>query len=129
LHFKTEFSQAKNQRRGLQMKPEKFSPFALYGNKEIFQKMLKNGYTEVAFGGGEWVDDFRIVGIFVFYHQRKKNVYTYQTPKFVTLDAHTMCGVKFEKKYRIKQFEKYVQKMKISIGPKTDLKKVLEKLN
>lgn len=95
------------------IKPEEFSPMQMYGNKDIFQKMLNEGYTEVALGGGDWVDDYRIVGIFAFFHPNGK-IHTFETPKYDD-GGHTMRGTQFEANYTMKGFEKYKENHKIEM--------------
>ena len=35
-------------------KVESCSPLGMYGRKEVFENRVKEGYTEVALGGGDW---------------------------------------------------------------------------
>ena len=77
-------------------KPEEFSELGLYGRKDIFEKRIKEGYTGIALGGGEWVGDSRIVRICIFYHPDGR-IATYEHPKDHD-GTHTMGGVNHLKK-------------------------------
>ncbi len=109
------------------MKPEKFSTLEMYGRREVFKKKQSEGYTEVAFGGGDWVGAERIVAIWTFYHPAKKfrNVSTLQHPKHFD-GEHTLRGTPFEKDYSQREFEEYVQKMQIRIHNKQNLAELLQ---
>lgn len=43
--------------------PDVFSPLGMYGDREVFFRMLEAGFTRVAFGSGAWVNASRIVAI------------------------------------------------------------------
>lgn len=104
-------------------KPEEFSALGLYGRKDLFEKRFNEGFTEVAFGSGGWVGDFRIVSIFAFYHPAGK-IATLETPKSYEA-GHTSRGAPFEREYTHKTFEEYREKYQIRMGNKTDLGKLV----
>ena len=49
------------------MNPEQFHTAKTYGDCKIFRKRFIEGYREVAFGMGEWVDNKKMVAIWIFY--------------------------------------------------------------
>jgi hypothetical protein len=109
------------------MKPEEFSTLEMYGKREIFERKQNEGYTEVAFGGGDWVDSNRIVALWAFYHPTKMfgSVSTLQYPKFDD-GTHTIRFKPFERKYSQEGFERYLQKMQIKMGDRENLAKLLQ---
>ncbi|MDP2628687.1 MAG: hypothetical protein Q8P15_02190 [Nanoarchaeota archaeon] len=112
------------------IKPEEFSLLGMYGNKEIFEKRSKQGYTEVAHGSGEWIGDKRIVSLWIFYHPKRRFlnfVTTYEYPKFFV--GTNMHGKPFESIYTEKGFEKYMVKNKIKVGKRVNLKEILDRWN
>jgi hypothetical protein len=113
--------------------PDKWSLLGMYGNKDIFKQKLKEGYTEVAFGGGKWNKGYRIVALYVFRKPGKKLFWrfrtssviaTYEHPKF-QLDYYTMHGKPFEARYTERSFKKYTEKHLITISSFTDLATLL----
>ena len=107
------------------MKPECLSPLAMYGRKDVFENRVREGYTEVAFGGGDWVGEQRIVRLWVFYHPEGK-IATYEHPKFMTLDTHTMRGQPFEKEYTEGEFQKHQKQFKLKVGNRRSLAEVVQ---
>ena len=125
------------------MEEEKFSTMTMYGNKRIFDKRLKEGYTEVALGSGEWVSapagsEQRIVKLFVFYHPNGK-VATYEHPK-ANHGFGNIHGQPFEAEYNTKRtligklfgtnsfkdsFENHLKEFKIALGEKGDLAEIV----
>lgn len=106
-------------------KPEEFSLIGMYGKKDIFEKRVREGYTEVAFGGGDWVGDQRIVSLWAFYHPNGR-IATYEHPKSMTLDCHTVRGRPFEAEYTKRKFQKHLQKFKIRLGEGSGLAQLVE---
>jgi hypothetical protein len=53
----------------------------LYGDRKVFEGMLRRGYKEVAFGGGPWVGSTKLVGVYVFRGSPTGEVGTLQTWK------------------------------------------------
>ncbi len=99
---------------------------AYYMNPEVLKKRAEEGFTHINFGGGEWVEDFRIVRLFVFYHPDGR-IATYEHPKGMTHDGYTMRGKPFEKIYTKKEFEDYTKRFKIRLRPEVDrIEKILE---
>jgi hypothetical protein len=109
------------------MNPEEFSPLGMYGNKEIFERRLNEGYTEVAHGSGEWIGDNRIVALWAFFHPKRffRKVATHQHPKGY-FDGHTFHGKPFETAYTEKGFKKYCENNKIVLGERQDLAKIVK---
>ena len=106
-------------------KPDEFSPLGLYGRKDAFEKRVRDGYTEVAYGGGDWVGNQRIVRLWAFYHP-DGSIATYEHPKGMTPDMHTIRGQPFEAEYTEREFQEHLENFRIKIGPKTGLKKLVE---
>lgn len=105
------------------MQPEEFSTVAMYGNREIFERKLAEDYTEVAFGGGPWIDDFRIVAIWIFYHPSGK-VATYQHPKTM-YNLTTFRPTPFEAEYDIGELGAYLTKHQITLGARGSLAELM----
>ena len=105
------------------VKPEEFSRLGMYGRKDIFERRLNESYSEVAFGGGDWVNNQKIVGLFVFYHPNGK-IATLEHPKFDD-GYHTIRGQPYEAEYNNKKFEKHLKKFQLKVGTKTDLAKIV----
>lgn len=99
----------------------------LFGNKEVFSKKLSEGYTEIAFGHGQYNNNLKkISSIFVFYDS-EGNVSTYQYPKSIDLPDPFPCrGQPFERKYSKKEFERYLELKKITLGKNSKLVDVLK---
>ena len=108
------------------IKPAKFSPLAMYGSREVSEKRLREGYVEIAFGSGEWVNDFRIVRLWVFFHPNG-NIATYEHPKLMEPSMRTYHGAPFEAQYSERQFDAYKQKHQITVGRKWSLGEILER--
>ena len=107
------------------MKSEEFNLIKAYGKRDIFEKRLQEGYTEIAFGNGPWVKNQRIVVLFVFYHPNGE-VATYEHPKFIN-EGHTVRGKPHEEKYNQKKFNKLKEKWDLKVDDKKhNLKEILE---
>ncbi len=107
-------------------KPEEFSKLKMYGEKEIFEKKVEEGYTEVAYGdGGDWFDDQRIVSLFAFYHPNGK-VATYEHPKRMTFDGHTMRSRPFQAEYNKIEFQIHLQEFQIKLEKKVGLEELVK---
>jgi hypothetical protein len=85
---------------------EPFSALTMYGNKEIFARRLKEGFTDCTVGSGSWVGNKRIVQLFVFYHPDGR-IATYEHPKYMGVDQHTYRGLPFEAEYTKETFVKH----------------------
>ena len=96
----------------------------MHGNKDIFQERLKQGFTTVSFGTGEWIDDYRIAGVWIFKRP---------TGKVATLEYHearsstgiAIRGVPEQKTYTRRTWQKYAKRHKIKIGAERDLAELL----
>lgn len=112
-----------------QLLPEAFSLIGMYGAREVFERRQREGYTEVAFGRGEWVDMNRIVAIWVFYRRPsfwRNPIATHEFPKFELLDGGTMRGDPVERTYSQKRFDRHLSKYQITLGPRQKLSETLE---
>ena len=71
------------------------------------------------------VDGQRIVRIWAFYHPNGK-VATFEHPKSMTLDGHTVREEPFEAEYSKRKFQRHLQKFQIKLGDKTGLADVVD---
>lgn len=107
---------------------DRFSTVGMYGNRHIFEKRLKEGFTEFAFGSGDWIQpdnalDRRIVAIWAFFPPKMGvggRIATYEHPKYYD-GEHSIRGEPFEARYTAKDFEDYCRKNRISMGQRSDL--------
>lgn len=114
------------------MKPEEFSPLELYGDKKIFNKMLAEGFKDVAFGKGPWVQSEnsavgraeRVVGGFYFFNTNGQ-VAGYETVKKRTIAERSRCGNPVETHYDVGEFEKRVARLKLELSDKQDLARLI----
>lgn len=132
------------------IKPEEFSILGMYGRREIFEKRLQEGYTEVAFGKGLWIEkpdmfgtylDFRfpflhftppaivaqrIPSLFAFYHPNGK-IAILEHRKIEDYTGHTAhVGIR-ETVYNKKRFERHLNEWSVKLEEKTTLVEILEK--
>jgi hypothetical protein len=110
------------------MEPEEFSTLGMYGQREFFERKRQEGYSKVAFGVGEWVNNQRIAAIFVFYHPTRiiGSITTLQHPQFDD-GCQTIRAKPCEKKYYTKLgFNGFVKSRKIQIGDKQNLVDLLQ---
>lgn len=105
-------------------KPEKYSLIGMYGRKDIFEKRLREGYTRVAFGSGNWVNSQRIVSLWVFYHP-DGGIATYEHPKFYD-GSYTFRGQPFEEEYNKEGFQKHLKRFQIKLGEKYNLSELVK---
>jgi hypothetical protein len=109
----------------MELKPEESHLIEAYGKKDIFEKRLKEGYTEVSFGTGPWVKNQRIVNLFVFYHPNG-NIATYEQPKFSN-EGQTVRGTPHEEKYSQKEFNKLKERWNLKVKEnRHSLKEILD---
>lgn len=108
-------------------KVEQYSKIEMYGNKELFAKRQSEGFTEVAFGSGDWVDSERIVAIWAFYNQQGNTIATYEHPKSDD-GCHTVRGLPFEATYTPKEFEARCAERRIKMGSRHNLAELVKKL-
>ena len=79
----------------------------------------------MTFGGGDWVDGQRIVGLWAFYHPDGK-IATYEHPKGRTSDMRTIRGQPFEAEYTEREFQKYLKKFQIKLGQRSGLAELVQ---
>lgn len=102
------------------------SKLAIYGDKDIFEKRLKEGYEEVAFGRGKCVNNEIISALWVFYNTNK--IATYEYPKFIKSPEISPCkGPPYEKEYSKQEFEEYLRDKKIFLSKKISLEEIINK--
>ena len=105
------------------MNPEQFHTAKTYGDCKIFRKRFIEGYREVAFGMGEWVDNKKMVAIWIFYSPEHQPIRTIEHPKYYYSinDGHT-----FERRYFTEWGLKiHLARFHIKLYPKESLKKVI----
>ncbi|NQS89344.1 hypothetical protein HQ584_06110 [Patescibacteria group bacterium] len=100
------------------MAQEKLRPLKTYGNTNIFQKRVEEGYSKLAFGRIEPIDNSKLLGVFVFFHPDGK-IATYEHPK---------QGTPFEKEYNSEVFQEYKEEQNIHISGKVTLEYIVKYL-
>jgi hypothetical protein len=110
------------------MPVEASSPIGLYGNLPIFQERLKEGYTGVSFGQGEWVNNRRIVVIWVFYGPDGK-VATYEHHKARTPEGASMRGPSETRIMTETSFVIFAKEWRLKVDPvRHPLEPIVEKM-
>jgi len=110
--------------------PEPLSILADYGDREVFERKQKEGYDEIAFGRGEWVDqgnyDSRIIALWAFYDTNNpdRNIATQQFIK-IRENLVTRRGGSFEEEYSQQELDKYIADMKITLEGRGRLEEVI----
>jgi len=113
---------------------EEFSPSVIYCGREIFEEKHNEGYTEAAFGEGNWVrdkrmvKDKRIISLLAFFNPNRllRRVATYELPEFNCgiLKVH---GNHFESTYNTEwTFRRYCERNEITISNRQNLSDILE---
>ena len=106
------------------MKPERHSWIGMYGDRDIFQKHLDDGYNEVAFGKGDWVDDQKVLGVFAFFHPGG-DISTLEHYKSITNSGHTIKSGPVYGEYMQKGFEMFIEENGVKMSEKQDIRAVL----
>lgn len=106
---------------------------SLYGEQNIFQEKLKEGYTELSFGRGSYISvgnsEEKITRMWAFYHPDGR-ISTHQIPKFITPPDPFSCrGPAFEREYSQNEFEQYIKDKKLTISNKVSLAGILTEVN
>lgn len=123
--------------RDISSKESQLRPFGLYGSKDVLKKRLEQGYTQIAFGAGEWIvkEGYRekIAGIFAFYKPagfifRHPKIATFERPLVNEGHGYSRHGPSFEKKYDEKQFQEHVDKYKIKMGERVNLANIVREI-
>lgn len=66
---------------GAEIHDEELYKLRVQEDKEVFERKLKEGYTEVCFGFGEdWIGDRKVLGLYAFYHPNGR-ISAYEYPK------------------------------------------------
>jgi hypothetical protein len=108
------------------MELESKSKLKIYGDRDVFEKRLKEGYEQVAFGRGKLVGKEIISATWVFYNSYK--IATYEFPKFVRSKNFLPCkGEPCEKVFLNEEFEEYRKNKKITLTKKMDLGNIIRK--
>jgi len=102
------------------MKTEDISLFALNGRKDIFDRRIKEGYTEVALCSGGWIGNQRLAIVWVFYHPDGR-LAVYERLKLKRINGSEIPVVGNEMECSEEEFRRYAEKYKIRIGAKTKL--------
>lgn len=105
--------------------PEEFSPLALYGDRETFQKMRDSGFVSVALGSSkEAVNDVRIVALWAFTNPDDNRVAVYGTRKSYAFGNSSRGS--FEQEFTSRDaFQKFCRDNTVSVGPTTNLEELL----
>jgi hypothetical protein len=104
---------------------ESESKLKIYGDKDIFEKRLKEGYDKVSFGRGKLVNNEIICAVWVFYNTDK--IATYEHPKSLNLSKSSPCrGKPYEREYSKTEFEEYMKNKKIILSKKMNLEEVVK---
>lgn len=107
------------------MKPEPLSILGMYGNRKVFQQKFNEGYAQIAFGTGPWVEgNQRIVGLFAFYHPDGK-IATYESPK-VDVAGSSVRGQPYEASYTSDSFDQHIKTFQIRICERSSLENLLK---
>jgi hypothetical protein len=105
---------------------------SLYGEENLFQGKLNEGYNELSFGRGTYIysGDYgeKITRMWTFYHPNGK-IFTHQIPKSKRgIDDFPCRGPAFEIEYSEKEFEEYVKDKKLIISGKESLVEMVSKV-
>lgn len=106
------------------MKTEVLDSTDLYRRRHIFREKLKKGYTEVAFGQGELIEEEQII-LWAFFHPEGK-VCTYEFRRVETPEGHTFHEMPFGTKYTPEAFRAYVKRHRIHLSKRVDLATFIE---
>ncbi|GEM_PF-3952803 len=99
----------------------------LYVRKDILERRLQEGYTEIATGRGEWVHDQKIVGVFIFYHPDGR-ITSYEHPKF-RAENRIHTGIPFEKTYPSSDdLQRHCNLFRIQLNEKSSLAELVKRL-
>ncbi len=105
------------------MKPEEFSAIKLYGDKRVFLKMQAEGFRDVVFGKGPWVDDQRVVGGFYFFGPEG------QVAGYETLKSRGSRGISRSKPtethYSTDEFESRKSDLRLDLSDRKELSDLL----
>ncbi len=97
----------------------------MYGDTSVAAARLTEGFTELAFGGGDWVGSTRLVGVFAFFHPDGR-VATIQSWKFDGGDA-TVRGPREEVVYPDQAaFEKFISEWGVKMSERRPFADTLE---
>ena len=108
------------------MEAEALSKVALYGDYEFFTRHQKAGFTHYAFGTRPWVDNWRLVGVFILYHPDGK-VATFETWK--TNDGICTRHGKGEHNFNKEEFDAFAKEWQITLSSQDLLAPLLRMWN
>lgn len=121
-----------------------------YGDQEFFQRQLAEGFTEVAFGIGSWIETpnhplytaRRIVALWAFYHlgndprrlfgfeigMHGERVTILAHPKGVDPDSKysSLNLDTFTRRFNPKGFNRYLERWQICVEPKYPLQEIVK---
>ena len=98
---------------------------SLYGEENLFQKKLKEGYTELSFARGTYIynGDYgeKITRMWAFYHPDGR-ISTHQIPKSKNgIDGFPCRGNPFDMEYSQDEFKKYIEDKKLIVSDRSGL--------
>ena len=94
-----------------------------YANKVVFERLLREGFTQAAYGRGDWIENRRIVRLWVLYHPNGR-VATIQHPK-VRDDIGSMNMQAIEAEYSVQEFDRYIDEWRITLRNQGCLRELL----
>lgn len=131
------------------MNPKQVDQFREYGDKELFEKMLKRGYKEVAIGTGAWREKEITIGIGTWgknggskKHEEKIDLLAFFHPNwnwFSRVRAYEYYYLKFEdgsekvtgpyeEPYGKREFNNHINQHEITLAEKQDLAELVKEL-
>ncbi len=112
------------------MKREEFSILNRYGDREIFGKKYKQGYTEVAHGSGEWRGSIdmmsRVVNVWAFFHPKKAKAVSIRQQVESQQGFKTSMNRPSNNNFTEAEFAEYCEERQITLEAKQNLDKLLE---
>ena len=108
--------------------PEEYLWFGIYGDRGVFERRLDQGYTEVAYGTGEWVkgmhSETKVNAVMVFYHPKDK-IATYEFTRHRSPDE-SWTDEPYEDNYEPEEFGDYLLENRIYLHPKQSLADIVD---
>ena len=106
------------------MDTKQLNLFMKYGDKEMSGKMLKAGYTEIAFGHGPLLGAQRVVGMLAYFHPDGR-ILKDETREFLA-DGATPEQSRIQAEYSSKtEFESFIEELLVEMGTKENLEEIV----